>query len=412
MTRRLKKLVKEFLFTEDERKRVTLGTNVRLNPPENRLELKALSNGSFPTTANLFAKTRLTAPTTAKRWISFQADVKNKKVNQTVVTSVGYRLSPDGIAELWWNGAAWVAAALGQWNTEAQVAANISAFVGRRIQVIVNLVTSNAEHTPEVYGVKILWESDIEFQQEYIARSLIPAMREEIRPIGELALNLTASTTTVDLDQIETPYEIMGLDSAYNLTDDPDKLLDIGASYNTSTKVVTLTGALGAGKQLLIRFTYRPAIMIIQSQDYAELAKVPAICIESIVQDKRQTVEPGPHVINKETGQGWQLKGGFQSDINFTVRFTADKARDLDALGDQVKQFFLDRLLLARGQDEFVRLYTLEEYSHQPSALQSELHSARLRARISNAVFYVRDAVPIVSTQRLTVTGGNVEFQV
>ncbi len=411
MTRRLKKLIKEFLFSEDNRRQVTLGTNVRLNPQEHRLELK-LTSGGYPLTANLYAKTRLTSPATAKRWINFQADVVNKSVGGTEVTAVRYRLSPDGVAELWWDGAAWTAAAPGQWNTEAQVANNIATFASRSIQVILNLSTTDGGQTPEVSCVKILWESDIEFQQEYIARSLLPAMREELRPIGELALDLTASTTTVDLNQIETAYDFMGLDSAYNVTDDPDKLVDIGASYNINTKVVTLTGPVGPGKQLLIRFAYRPAVMITRSQDFTELAKVPAICIESIVQDKKRTIQPGPHVINKETGDGWQLKDGFQSDINFTVRFTADKARDLDALGDQLKQFFLDRLLLARGQDEFVRLYTLEEYSHQPSALQSELHSARLRARISNAVFYVKEAVPVVATQRLIVTGGNVDFQV
>ncbi len=118
-------------------------------------------------------------------------------------------------------------------------------------------------------------------------------------------------------------------------------------------------------------------------------------------------MDPGDSVVNRATGAGWQLKDGFQEDISFTVRYVTDKVADLDSLADQVKKFFQERLLRCRGQDEYVAMYTIEEYSHQPSALQSELHSARLRARICKASFFLRDAVPVFGVQRVKVIGGN-----
>jgi hypothetical protein len=406
---RLKKLIKAFEFSEPNRRRITLGPGVRLVANEHKLELVA-SSGQFSTAADLYAKTRLTSPSTCKQWIGFYVDLTNKK-NSTgaVVTAVKYRLSPDGTAQLWWNGSAWMAASAGQWNTEDEVSTHIGAFPGGPIQVILNLSTSDSSLTPEVRSVKLLWTSDVEFQQEYIARSLIPAMREEILPISDYRVGAAAALSTLNLNALETPYNIVGVDSVYNLTTDPTKQINRLTGYNATTKAVTFT-ACAPGDQLLIRFVYSPEVVIVQSQDFTELAKVPAICIESIMGGDCFTIQPGDVVFSKATGAGWQLKEGFQQDINFTVRIIADKAADLDALSDQVKLFFQDRLLRARGQDEYFRLWTLDEYNHQPNAAQSELHSARLRARISDAVFYLKDAVAVQATQRLLVTGGNLSF--
>jgi len=402
---RLKKLVKRFDFSNDERRNVTLGAGVRLAYERQQLELIAVNN-IYSTAPDLFAKTRLTTPSTCKGWIGFECEAKMKKNGVgDVVTSLGFRLSRDGTAQLWWNGAAWAAAAPGQWNTEAEVCAHIAAFTGQTIQVIVNLKTSDGAYTPEVQAVKLLWNSDIEFQQEYIARSMIPAMREEILPISEYAVDLTATATTLDLKKIETPYTIVSIDSVYNVTDDPTKQTDLLVSYNPTTKVVTFA-SVSAGKRVWVRFVYSPEIVIVQSQDFAELSKVPAVCIESITMDQMIECDPGESVINRATGNGWQINDGYQQDINFTVRYVTDKTADLDALADQVKKFFQTRLLRCRGQDEYVGLYTTEEYSHQPSALQSELHSARLRARISNARFYLKDALPVTGVRKFTIQFG------
>lgn len=407
MTRRLKKLIKEFVFSEQFRPAITLGTNVRLNPDENRLELIAGATG-YPLALNLFAKTRLTNPNRAKQWLLFEAVVQNKKNRLgVVVTSVNYRLSPDGSGDLWWDGAAWSVPGIGDWNTEAEISANLPTFpmATQSIQVIVNLATTDLNYTPEVYGLKILYASDIEFQEEYVARSLIPLLREEILPISEYAFRAPAGATTVSLKAIETTYDIQSIDAVYNATVDPNQLTDLYLSYDATTKTVIWTGAAALDDVIWVRFVYAPRVIMAQSQDYIELAKIPAILFESIDWSSETKITHTDWVVDKATNAGWRLGVGFQCDLDLSIRVTADKLKDLDRLSDQAKKFFAERLFRARGQDEHFRLYVLSEYTQALSETQSEIHSARLRARICNAVFYPNDAQPVHGVKRFLMNG-------
>ena len=291
------------------------------------------------------------------------------------------------------------------------VATNIAAYPFAPIQVVINPSTSDARFTPELRRVKLLWESDIEFQEEYVARSLLPELRETLRPIAELDVKVAAGTTTIDLNSIETPYNVESVDAVYNMTADPERRTDIFQGYVSGTKIVTFA-APGATSVIRVRFVYAPVVAIATDQDFTELAKVPAIVLESIDETYGFAAPTAEHVINRETGEGWQLDGAWTADINITIRWVADKTKDADRLGGAVRQFFCDRILRARGQDEFFAVYTIEDYNHQPGSNQSSLHSGTLRARICNTVSYQKDAVQVTAVKRFVVTGGNLEFQV
>jgi len=415
MSRRLKKLIKVFSFEERYRSDVTLGPNTRLNPSTGRIQLKEGANFLYPTDPDLYVKTRLTTPNTVKGWIGFEAKTDNKtdpEGNQ--VTDIRFRLSVDGANDLYWDGAAWSAAGAGNWNTEAEIAANIASFpvATQSLQVVTNLSTSHESYTPEVDWIKVLYESDIEWQEDYIVRSLVPELRENIRAIAEYAVDLPAASATVDLGVIETPYNIVDVDSAYNLTADPRKLTDLAQSYNSGTKVVTLSSSQPVGERILVRFTYEPEVAVMTSQDYSELAKVPAVIIEDIELVGNHPIEPGDHVINRATGDGWQLTHGYQSDIELQIRWIADKSTDQQRLADEFKRFFANNQhLRSRGQDELYDLWLIDKYGQQASASQDELQAGRLRARIVRAVFYARDAKPVYGVKRFIVTGGNLEFE-
>lgn len=410
---RLRKLIKEFWFREEDRRITTLGTSVRISPCENHLTLKS-TNGVFPLATNLYAKTRLTNPKSVKAWIGFQVDIVNKKDSAgSVVTSAGYRLSDNGTNELWWNGSDWVPASPGEWNTEAEIAANIQTFpvLTQSIQVIVNPRTTNVKCAPEITRVKVLYDSDLEWEEEYIARSLLPALREEILPIAEYELAATEGQTEVNLSAIETPYAIDSVDSAFNTTLDPFKLSNIAGSYDSGTKILALALPASNGDRLRIRFVYKPLIALARSQDYTELSQVPAVVIESVTFGDTTEVSTGESVINKATGEGWQQDVGAQCDIDIGVRWIADKQLDADRLSDQVKQFFDERLLRARGQDEFFALCIVDSYNSQTTAAQSELHTGRLRARLYRAIFYVQPAKPVFAVKRM-LAQGDTNFQV
>lgn len=412
---RLRKLIKEFWFRDEDRAITTLGPDVRIVPERDLLTLKA-TGGAFPTTQNLYAKTRLTNPLSVKKWIGFQVDVTNDFNAQGVaLTSVKYRLSDDGTNQLWWNGSAWVAAAPGEWNTEAEVANNIASFpvTNRSLQVIVNPSTTVTSSAPEVTRIKVLYDSDLEWDEEYIGRSLLPALREEIRPIGEYTLVApSGGLSTVDLGAIETPYNIDSVDSAFNLATDPDRLVDIADTYDAGAKVLTLATPAAAGESVNVRFVYVPEVVLARSQDYTELSKVPALVIESVVYGDSQEVTVGEHVINKATGAGWQQDVGAQYDINISLRWVADKQVDAVRIANQAKKFFDERMLRARGQDELFPLCIVDAYDSQTSAGQSGLHTGRLRARLYRAVFYVQPAKPVRGVLRLLATANSDQFNV
>ena len=417
MSRRLKKLIKVFRFEETNRALVTLGADTRLNPGTSRIQLKKIgATEAYSTAVDLQVRTRLTNPNTVKAWIGFEALARNKANPATgaQVTDVKFRLSVDGVNDLYWDGAAWSAAGASDWNTEAEVAANIAAFpvATQSLQVAVNLSTSDARYTPEVDWVKVLYESDLEWQEDYIARSLIPELREQIRPIAEFALDLLAASATVDLTAVETPYNIVAVDSAYNLTSDPRKLTDLAQSYDTGTKVLTLSGSQPLGERILIRFIYEPEVALLTSQDYSELAKVPVVVIEDVELFNRRGIEPGDHVINRATGDGWQLTHGYHADIDLEIRWIVDQSKDQQRLADEFKRFFAtNQQLRSRGQDEPYDLWLVDQYGQQATASQDELQAGRLRARIVRAVFYARDAKPVPGVRRFVVTGGNMEFE-
>jgi hypothetical protein len=407
MTRRLKKLIKEFVFEEKNRSRIVLGTGVRLSPEDQRLELAPLG-GPYSLAPDQFATTWVTNPNRLKQWLLFEAIVKNKKDSHgAVMTSVGYRLSLDGTAHLWWNGSIWTAPSAGQWNTEAEISAHLPTFpvATQSLAVVVNLVTTNPLVTPTVKRLKFLYSSDLEFQEEYVARSLVPLMREELLPISDYAFKATAGQTTATLKAIETKYNVVSIDAVYNNASDPNQVNDLYASYDPTTKTVTWTGPAAAGDVIWIRFVYSLEIIMAQSQDFTELSKVPAVLIESVDSGEKFEIGHTDWVVDKATNAGWRLAPGFQCDLDVSIRFTADKLKDLDRMSDQAKKVFTERLFRARGQDELFRLYVTSEYTQAFSETQSELHSGRLRARICRAVFYPNDAKPVNGVQRFLMNG-------
>lgn len=407
MTRRLKKLIKEFVFEEKNRPRIVLGAGVRLSPEDQRLELAPIG-GPYPLTANLQATSWVSNPNRLKQWLLFEAIVKNKKdIHGAVVTSVKYRLSVDGTAHLWWNGTTWTTPSAGEWNTEAELSAHLPTFpvATQSLAVVLNLSTTDSAVTPEVKRLKFLYSSDLEFQEEYVARSLLPLMRDEILPISDYPFKASAGQTSVSLSRVETSYNVVSIDSVYNATTDPNQLTDLFASYDPTTKTVVWTPAVAAGDMIWIRFVYNPEIIMAQSQDFTQLSKLPAVLIESVDSGKKTEISHTDWVVDKATNSGWRLAPGFQCDLDVSVRFTADKLKDLDRLGDQVKKVFTERLFRARGQDELFRLYITSEYTQAFSETQSEIHSGRLRARICNAVFYPNDAKPVNGVQRFLMNG-------
>jgi len=100
---RLQKLIKEFRFSEDVRVKLTLGTDVRLNPERHWLQLKEDADGFYPLTADLQAETWVSNPKSVKQWLGFDVEVLHTKIDTVQVTSLGFKIS-DGTTVRYWSG--------------------------------------------------------------------------------------------------------------------------------------------------------------------------------------------------------------------------------------------------------------------------------------------------------------------
>lgn len=410
---RLIRVLKVFRFTNDVRSRITIGTGARLHPKQHKLMLK-LTGGGYPTEPDIQVATWLSVPQSVKKWLVFFSDSTTPQDGSGIqVTHLGYRLSEDGVNLLFWDGATWRAPVGSEWNTEEQINQGIESFpvVNTAIQVIINLRTDDPAFTPEVREVRLAYESDVNYQEDYI-RSLLRLIRGQVRPISDYRVEASGATSTLSLKPIETPYNIVDADSAFDATADPKLQTNLLAGFNPATKEVTLSAPVPDGNLIHVRFLYEPEVVLTTSQDYTELDKIPCIVIDDIVTGQSHEVST-QHAIDKATGDGYAWDSLFQVDIAVPMRMVTDKAVDQQRLADAMKTLFADNpFLVSLARDERYRLWMTEEYDHLTFPAQQELHSGRLRARIVKALFSSADAHAITGVKRFIVIGGNLELEV
>lgn len=395
----------------DETKRLdwALGAGTRLNPGTHALELEA-GAGGFSLSADLAITSRVFNPTSVKKFVGFDVDIKNAYDTdlQVEVTGANYRLN-DGTTDLYWDGGAWSAAGASDWNSEADIANNIATFpvADCKIQVIINPFTVDINATPQILEIRILMESTLEELEDLVWRSLIPLMRAEIRPITDHPI-LFAGGTTIDLATIhplETPYNIAGIDSVFNYGTDPKGQIDILDSYDSGTKIITLNQSLPASTKVWIKVIFEPEVVVTTSQEYDELAKVPVIVFRDINAVNSATVGAACHVRNKDqhTAVGVSMK---HIDVDMSIECVTDKQKDLQRLSQEIDRFFEEfALLRSTGLDRDYSMVLSQEYDGATIPSQSELHTSRFRARIAKALFFDRAEEDVFTIERFTLQG-------
>jgi hypothetical protein len=406
---RTKKIVKHFDFAEINRNRLTFHAKVRLDPPTDRVILKETLAGGFPTDNDLYVRSWVANPESTRQWIGFQADVVLPQVEGVQVTSIKFRLG-DGTNERYWNGTIWAAASTGNWNTEAEIANHISSFpiTSRKLQIVANLKTTDSSVSPELIRVRVLYLSDIEFQEDYVYRLLVKQLRENVRPIADYAIKLSATGTTVDLDNypLETPYNLVSIDAVFNHTDDPTHLVDLFSSYVPSTKVITLNTSVEAGKTLWVQFVYAPEVAVTTSSEYHEVAKTPAIVLEDVNLVRASEIFWDDSVINKDTGNGWKIPSPLRGDLEVQLLLMTDKGLDLHKMADEVKRFCYNHpLVRSPGLDEEYRLWLVDEFDMASLMKLGDVHTAKMNLRLVNVMFAIKDAVEVHAVKRFNLTG-------
>ncbi len=402
----LRDFIKFFTFTEPDRSRVVLGTDTRLNPLTHRAQLKEDAAGEYPTADDLYVKTWVANPLAVREWRGFEADVIHKRIDNEQVTSAGFRLS-DGTDEFYWDGASWVTGV--NWNTEIEVADHISAFpaTSRKLQVIVNLKTTNKLVTPELVGIRVLYGALLDSEiEDMVLRSFVPLLRSAVRSVTRLIAAKNGSNNTVSMDdyRLDGDYRVIDVDAVFNHTDDPDHNQDLYESHTTrsvpddprhdgTVDVITLNALVTAGKSLWLRLLVEPVVAIETSRDYYEVAHLPCLVIENISFLGAVLRKTEDYVGNKGSGLARILPGPRQGTLEISLAGITDKIVDGMRLSSAVSRFFGERpLISSTGLDERYRLRLVDPHGSSSSPNAEDIRTWRKVFRIENFCTWERAA--------------------
>lgn len=399
---------KAIRFEEKNRAGLTFSDadKIRLNPQTNRLELKADAYGDYPTDADLHVKAWVVNPETLKGLLGFHADPIEDY--QPEGTSIRFRIG-NGTVEYYHDGGSWVAAGASDWNTEEEVAANIESFPidQLKFQVIVNLATTDKTVTPTCEGVCLMLDVDLDYLPSIVGDSLGASLREGMRTVIDHALVFDQGGTKVSLLDLETAYNLVSVEAAYDFDADPNKLTDILDSYNPTSKTLTLTTALAAGTKVWLKLKVEPEVYINWgSQDYIEVEKLPAIVVDRIEGVGAQ-VWGMASVRNKATKTARVLKRHYRLSLLMDIVLMAAKDRPLFTMMDQALTHAHDNAVLRwRAVDELLSLKTVTEIDFRPRPDLRDEHGSSYSLRLEEINLWLgsEEARYLVERMNLTLT--------
>ena len=421
----MQKLIKDFEFTTRIRRYMEFSdsSKIRLND-DNKLDqgitLKADSNGLYDLGLGNAVLTPVTAPKALKKWLAFDADIVAPEL-----TSVGFRLMRSS-DELYWDGGAWVAATLdAHWNTQAEVNDNIKNLVltSFDIRLKINLRTSDPNVSPKIRWVKLLVQVDFDNWDDLIYDTIVRKLRTQLRPTTALEAEVAADTDTFNLAtdyKVENSgYNFIGIKAAYNLTDDPNKFIDLALSYtagavksdgNTEAGIVTLSQVVPAGKIIRLELEYTPHVAVHTDQDYS-LAVLPAVVFESIAtqrvnarHDQELNSAEGDFVRDLVAKTAVEVPRPRQSTVRFEYTIHASPL-DMASLVDAVDKWVANNPLLRTwGFDEQVNVDAVNEIDTDRSENMDDVVMASGTFQLRGVPFYLRPSKDVSLVKKLNVT--------
>jgi len=372
------RLLKTWEFSSRTRKTLTFSSNkIRLNDDVKTDQGLTLSK-PYDLALTHTVTTPAIAPKALKQWLMFEANEEKPDG-----TSIGYRLLR-GADELYWDGAAWVAASTdAHWNSMNQINTNIQALVltGFDLKIKVNLRTTDQKATPKVRWIKVLALVDFDAWDDLIYDTVVRSMKTTLRATTVIQAEVAASSSTLNLAtdyRVENSgYNFTAVRAAYNLTDDPNCFVNLAQSYTPGAAkedgtaepgTVTLSSPIASGKIIRLEMEHAPEVAVYTSQDYYEVARLPAIVFENIAavrvggrHDQELNDAEGDVIRDLEEGVGVEVLRPRQSTIRFDFAIHAsplDLAKMIDAVDAWMAA---NRILRSWGFDETLNLDPINE---------------------------------------------------
>lgn len=377
-------LIKRFDATERSRHRWDLDGGLRLDPKSHTIKIPAIK-GKYSLSADLYAETASTNPQSVKQWIAFQAIIRHRRSpdgGASPVTSASFKLS-DGSDWYFWNGATWIVSDL--WNTEEEVSAGIASFpvTTKTIAVRVKLATTDARVTPELVRIKLAYSGVFEPVDDVILRSILRRM-SSLDLVGRYEVTAPAGGSSSFVLRLKNNYEISGIDSIFDRTDDPGELVDLADAWNAGTSTATTSSSIPEGHIVRINFLHRPEAALHTSVDYVERKRTPSIGISSAQQVDRG-FDGGDDVINRATQSGVKLLQVRVFDLVLSLELTTSKLVDLTRLADKINEAFgVHATVHAPGIDETFSLDIHDPFVVRVSSGVKDMHMGTMGITVRN----------------------------
>jgi len=355
-------------------------------------DLRLKGTGVFPTTTDLLARLPLVDCPDLVAWDSIDADVTEPEdEDEVVVGTVRFRLN-DGTTDRYWTGATWGAAGAGNWNTLAQVQANLASFpkTSKKIRIVVELKTTDSRFTPILHRARLLVKTRQESAvEEVLFRAFVAGLRAEVRPTadlrvpwpGGLSANLTALGFTAGTGFFTeaTGLKVVGMDSVLDSVE-----ADLLSSFVLGTGVVTLSSDPGA-VELTLRAIFEPVVAVSTHSDWNELPRLPAIVVEPRPEESMRAGGADRvffHNRNDDTAKS--LVAPRTTNLPLTLRCLSSRVLDVLRTSDAVQTWLQTRpTLRVAALDEAVDL-VLETPSDVRPSEQGNAHEARIGVKIRN----------------------------
>lgn len=376
-------------------------TKIRLDPEDHKLKLALNANFRYPVDADLSIRTRTYEPDALRaiEMIELTATLPTD-FDGNSPTSVGLRLY-DGTDEWWWDGAAWDnAPAAGEWNTEAEINANLVTYdaSSRKFGIVFNLVTTDDRFTPLVECFKVLWRGPVDWTDDLLIDSLVGTLQDELTYIEDLALPpLEAASASIDLDAYadEQDLTFTDADAVFDHVNDPTHATDLLSSYDAGTRVLTLTAPIPIGGIPFLRMKVQPHVAWDTNQDFTELGKLPQIILRDTenVTSSRYPARSASTIVNKVTNAGVKTPAPYRLTYEVTMEVNVDRTTTQARIMDDLLVFFTDGpasevgpFLRSKATDRRYRLRLIDEFR----AVDATLNLADVRT--FQAEFRIEDA--------------------
>lgn len=343
-------------------------------------------------------------PLALKQWLGFCALPRPDK--QPTGTSLKYKLN-DGTNDRYWDGGAWSVAGASDWNTEAEVAANIATYpvTSQTISVVINFVTTDKYATPSLYSIGLLLDCEIEYLLSLIEDTFLVDLKSALTTSFDLTTYGTGQDY-LSLSQMRRSYAagILTVTAVYDHTNDPGHDTNLYSVYNSDTQEITLTTAIGTDDIAWVEYEVVPVSHLnFSTSQYTEVASYPSVVADGFVM-RGHTVYANAYIWNVNDDSVVIRRRPHWMAFDFRVVVLAGDQRELLQLMERMIAFSANGLLRWKDLDQDVTMVINSEAQHNSRASLVEAHQAEFRIMLRNVYFWLEPEDNETLVQRYNLT--------